>query len=252
MKKSLIIILLISVILIMTMTYVYAANTTVTLEGTTNVTPGSTGTITVKVSSSDTIGVVSGVITTDSNITIESENDVVGLNGWSVTYNSQDGKFNAYKAKGATSEEIIKITYKAVDSEGTGSINVNQLQVVNVDYDEEELSDITKSITIKNQITDDPTNDPTDNPADDPANKPADDPTDNPTDDPANNPTDNTDKTNTGTSKDNSSLSTSTTATKTLPYAGMVQKVVLPMSVILLGIVGVGTYFGYRKYRGIK
>lgn len=240
MKKSLIIILLISVILTMTMTYVYAANTTVTLEGTTNVTPGSTGTITIKISSSDTIGVVSGVITTDSNITIESEDDVVGLNGWTVTYNSQDGKFNAYKAKGATSEEIIKITYKAVDLEGTGSITVNQLQVVNVDYDEEELNDITKSITIKNQITDNPADDP----ADDPENKPADNPSDK--------PVNNTDKENTGTSKNNSSLSTSTTETKTLPYAGVMTKVVLPISLILLGIVGVGTYLEYRKYRGIK
>lgn len=248
MKKSLIIVLLISVILTMTMTYVYAANTTVTLEGTTNVTPGSTGTITIKVSSSDAIGVVSGVIATDSNITIESEDDVVGLNGWTVTYNSQDGKFNAYKAKGATSEEIIKITYKAVDSEGAGSITVSKLQVTNINYDEEELSDITKSITIKNQTVDDPTDDP----VDDPADNPADDPTDDPTDDPADNPTDNTNKPNNGTSNKNSSTSTSTTATKTLPYAGVVQKVVLPMSVILLGIVGVGTYFGYRKYRGIK
>lgn len=249
MKKSLMIILLIAIILYITATCVLADNAPISLEGETSVAPGSTGTITVKVSSNDTIGVVSGFIGYDSNIT---SIQVSGKNNWTVTYNSETGKFNAYKAEGGTSEEIIQITYTASSIEGTATITLSSLQVTNIDYETENASDLTKSISIENSTVDEPADDPTDDPTDNPTDDPTDNPADDPTDDPADNPTDNTNKPNNGTSNKNSSTSTLTTATKTLPYAGVVQKVVLPMSVILLGIVGVGTYFGYRKYRGIK
>ena len=85
MKKSLIIMLFISIILCMITTSVFADTVPVSLEGSTSATPGSTVTVNVKISSSDTIGVVSGVIGYNSNITSV---EVLGKNNWVVTYNS--------------------------------------------------------------------------------------------------------------------------------------------------------------------
>ena len=266
MKKSLMIILFISIILCITATCVFAETVPVSLEGETNVTPGSTGTVNVKISSSDTIGVVSGVIGYDSNITSV---EVSGKNNWTVTYNSETGKFNAYKAEGAKSEEIIQIKYTASNTEGTGTITLSSLQVTNINYETENVSDITKDITIKNSTTDDPVDDPsekpTDKPTDDPSDKPTDDPSDKPSDDPSDKPSDNNDNKNTSDGKNtNSGISngkntndaTSKTETitpaKKLPYAGIVTKVVLPISIVLVGVISVGAYMGLRKYRGIK
>ena len=91
MKKSLIIMLFISIILCMITTCVFADTVPVSLEGSTSATPGSTVTVNVKISSSDTIGVVSGVIGYNSNITSV---EVSGKNNWVVTYNSETGKYS--------------------------------------------------------------------------------------------------------------------------------------------------------------
>ena len=275
MKKSLMIMLFISIILCITATCVFAETVPVSLEGETSVTPGSTGTVNVKISSSDTIGVVSGVIGYDSNITSV---EVSGKNNWVVTYNSETGQFNAYKAEGAKLEEIIQIKYTVSNTEGTGTITLSSLQVTNINYETENVSDITKDITIKNSTTDDPvddpsdkptdkpTDDPSDKPTDAPSDKPSDKPTDDPSDEPANKPaddpaekpTDNNEKKNTnsgisnGTNGATTSKTDTITSAKTLPYAGIMTKVVLPISIVLVGIISVGAYMELRKYRGIK
>lgn len=262
MKKSLMIMLFISIILCMTVTCVFAETVPVSLEGETSVTPGSTGTVNVKISSSDTIGVVSGVIGYDSNITSV---EVSGKNNWTVTYNSETGKFNAYKAEGAKSEEIIQIKYTASNTEGTGTITLSSLQVTNINYETENVSDITKDITIKNSTTDDPVDDPTDKPTDDPSDKPSDKPADDPSEKPTDDPAENSGNKNTSDGKNTNSgilngkntndatLKTETiTPAKKLPYAGIMTKVGLPIGIVLVGAISVGAYMGLRKYRGIK
>ncbi len=146
MKKSLIIMLFISIILCMITTCVFADTVPVSLEGSTSATPGSTVTVNVKISSSDTIGVVSGVIGYNSNITSV---EVSGKNNWVVTYNSETGKFNAYKAEGGSTEEIIQIKYVTSNTEGTGTITLSDLQITNTNYETKNINDITKNITIK-------------------------------------------------------------------------------------------------------
>ena len=247
MKKSLIIIFFIAIILCIATTCVLAESGPISLEGETSVAPGSTGTVNVKISSSDTIGVVSGIIGYDSNIT---NVEVSGKNNWSLTYNSETGKFNIYNPEGAETEEIIQIKYTVSNTEGTGTITLSNLQVTNMKYETENVSDVTKTITIENSTISDPTDDPADDPTDDPTNDPSDDNNQNNTNDGKN--------TNIGTSNGtnangtNTSKTTTTAPGKTLPYAGIMTKVVLPIGIVLVGVVSVGTYIGYKKYKGIK
>lgn len=237
MKKSLIIMLFISIILCMITTCVFADTVPVSLEGSTSATPGSTVTVNVKISSSDTIGVVSGVIGYNSNITSV---EVSGKNNWVATYNSETGKFNAYKAEGGSTEEIIQIKYVTSNTEGTGTITLSDLQITNTNYETKNINDITKNITIKKES--------------------ADNPADNPTDEPTDNTIDNsTDKTEDQSSDNKSTIKDSTTSkadtktsVKTLPYAGKMKEIVLPIGIVLLGIISVVAYMGYKKYREIK
>ena len=238
MKKNLITIVLMLIMLCITTTYVFADNTPISLEGAETVTPGQEGSVTIKVSSSDAIGVVSGYIKYDSNI---ASIEVSGKNNWSVTYNSETGKFNVYKAEGATSEEIIEIKYTASNEESTGTITLSELQVTTINYETQDVSDITKSISIKNETIDDPVDDPT-------QDNPTEEPTENPSEQPAGN---NNIKNDVTTNSSAPTTSTSTTATKTLPYAGVMTKVVLPIGTVLAVIAAVVVYLGYRKYKGI-
>lgn len=217
MKKSLIVMLFVSIMLCLIATSVFADTAPISLEGKTSVIPGSTGTVTVKVSSDDTVGVVSGYIKYDSNLT---NIQVLGKNNWTVTYNSETGKFNVVKPEGAKSEEIIEIKYTASNTEGTGTITLSNLQVTNINYDTEDVSDIAKAISIKKSIPDNPEEEPTKKPVVNPLQKP-------------------------------SNSNSLTTAAKTLPKAGAMTKVILPISIVLVGIVLVGVYLGYRKYKGI-
>lgn len=242
MKKSVIVMLFISIILCLTVTSVFADTAPISLEGKTSVTPGETGTVNVKISSNDTIGVVSGYIKYDSNLT---NIQVSGKNNWTVTYNSETGKFNVVKPEGAKSEEIIEIKYTSSNAEGTGTITLSNLQVTNINYDTEDVSDIAKTISIKNSIPDNPVEEPSDKPSDKPAEEPADKPADKPAEEPTKKPVANP-------SQEPSNSNSLTTAAKTLPKAGVMTKVILPISIVLVSIVSVGVYLGYRKYKGIK
>lgn len=229
MKKSLIIMLFISIILCMITTCVFADTVPVSLEGSTSATPGSTVTVNVKISSSDTIGVVSGVIGYNSNITSV---EVSGKNNWVVTYNSETGKFNAYKAEGGSTEEIIQIKYVTSNTEGTGTITLSDLQITNTNYETKNINDITKNITIKKESADNPTDNTIDNSTDKKEDQSSD---------------------NKSTIKDSTTSKTDTkTSVKTLPYAGKMKEIVLPIGIVLLGIISVVAYMEYKKYREIK
>lgn len=225
MKKSVIVMLFISIILCLTATSVFADIAPISLEGKTSVTPGETGTVTVKISSNDTIGVVSGYIKYDSNLT---NIQVSGKNNWTVTYNSETGKFNVVKPEGAKSEEIIEIKYTASNAEGTGTITLSNLQVTNINYDTEDVSDIAKTISIKKSTTEGPIKDPTENQGENQIKKPEN-----------------------NSAKEQVNNNSLTIAPKTIPYAGAMTKVVLPIGILLAVIVTIGLYLGYRKYKGI-
>lgn len=137
-------------------------------------------------------------------------------------------------------ERIIQIKYTASNTEGTGTITLSSLQVTNINYQTENVSDITKEVAIKNSTADDQIDDPAEDPAGNNGNK----------------NTNDGKNTNSGISNGTNGATTSKTDTitsaKTLPYAEIMTKVVLPISIVLVVVISVGAYMGLRKYRGIK
>lgn len=104
--------------------------------------------LTVKLFSSDTIGIISGKITGDENVQIIKVN---GRNNWNLTYNSETGVFNIYKAEGAKDEEIITIEYKPINENATGRITISNLNATSIDYISKVLPNAEKYIQIKGQ-----------------------------------------------------------------------------------------------------
>ena len=149
MKKSFIIIFLVLIMSILMGTCVIATETTINLEGSTTVPPGGTSTLNLKISSEETIGVISGKIEYDSNI-----NNIIlsAKNNWTVTYNSETGVFNVYKAEGAKIEEIMEIKYTVSDTVSLGTIKVDDIKMVNINYELKSVESITKEINIQKVI----------------------------------------------------------------------------------------------------
>lgn len=228
MKKLYLIVMLMIVILSLTFTSVYAITATVSLNGEEKVEPGTKNKILVSIASSDTIGGVEGKLVTSSNISKISEENVSGKNGWTVTYNAEDGIFNAFKATGTNGEEIFEIEYTTGNEEGTAKIELKDLTVTDINYDEEQVGDISKTITIAKN-SEEPKEDQKDNKIN------------------TQNVVINTDNTSKNISTKESATSTKTSS---LPYAGIVN-VILPIVIIGI-IVGLCSYVGYKKYRGIK
>ena len=88
----------------------YAAEKQVTLIGNNEVEAEKTQTINVKISNNEPVGVIEGVLKTDSNIEITSFKSI--KSDWALTYNKSNGKFNCYNAKGIENAEILQIEYK--------------------------------------------------------------------------------------------------------------------------------------------
>lgn len=151
MKKSKIFIFLIAIMLLVS-TYVYAADysviPTISMEGETTAKPGETKTLTVKIVCEDLVGVVSGKIEKNENI---SSMTVKGKNNWNLTYNSETGVFNIIKAEGEKTAEIMTIEYTVGNEEGTGKITINDVQFTTTDYNEVDVSSASKQISIKNE-----------------------------------------------------------------------------------------------------
>lgn len=147
MKKNIITILFAIVFLSILTTVVYGAEPQITIDGDNTVKPGKTKELTINISSNEEIGIVSGKIEANSNIT---DIIVTGVNSWNLTYNSNTGVFNIYKAEGAKEEEIITIQYKAGE-EGTGTITLSNLKMTTINYESKDIEDVTKNITIANE-----------------------------------------------------------------------------------------------------
>lgn len=147
------IILIMLIMLLVGITNVYAAGAKIIVgaEGTgEEAKAGETKTIAIKIQTeAEAVGMISGKIRAEGNITIE---EVAGKNGWSLTYNDQEGEtkgtFNLLKAAGAKAEEIMEIKYKAGE-EGTGKIILETINATDINYEMEQLTDIIKEITVK-------------------------------------------------------------------------------------------------------
>ena len=231
MKKLYLIGILMLVILSLAFTSVYAITATVNLNGDNKVEPGTTNKISVSIASSDTIGGIEGKIVTSSNITQLSEQSITGKNGWTVTYNAADGSFNAFKATGTKGEEILEIEYTVGNQEGTAKIELKDLTITNIEYQEEEIGDISKTINIEEKESEDPKDEDKNQVTPENTVKPDD----------AGKETKNIPA-----SKSDSSSSKASS----LPRTGIFS-ILVPIAIIG-AIVGVGSYLGYKKYRGIK
>ena len=248
MKKIYLILTLFLTILLAYATSVFAANTTLNLSGASSVTPGSTGKMTLHITSSNKIGGIEGVITKSSNIT---NIKVIAKNGWNnplideekdQTYNEETGNFIIYKPAGTSSGEIMEIEYTVSDSEGTGKIEIKDITVANVpDGDEEEVQPVSKSITIEEQQS--PEDPQPENPQ----------PEDSQKDEIKNTTTPSTTKDTSKTASENAAAknSSATSGKTNLPKAG-IASVVIPTSILILCIVGAIMFFRYKKYKGIK
>lgn len=243
MKKIYLLLSLFTIILLASVTSVFSANTTLTINGADNVTIGGTGKLTVQLTSSDVIGGVMGVISKNSNIT---NIEIVGKNGWNVgAFNKETGSFNIIKNEGASNEEIFEIQYTVSNSTGTGKIDIKDITVSNVqDYEEEEVQNISKSISIVNQQ--EPDNPQPDNP------QPEDPQPDTPSEQGNTANTNVVPKgTNTNSQKVDTKNTTSSTSKTVLPKAGL-GTIIIPCAVILIGVVAGCMYFKYKKYKGVK
>lgn len=148
MKKNIITILLTIVFLSILATLVYGADLQIAINGDSTVKPGESKELIINISSDEEIGIVSGKIEASSNIT---DMTVTGLNSWNLTYNSNTGEFNIYKAEGAKVQDIINIQYKAGAEEGTGTITLSNIKMTTISYVSEDIGTITKDITIENE-----------------------------------------------------------------------------------------------------
>lgn len=154
MKKNIITILFTIVFLSVLTTLVYGADPQIAINGDSTVKPGETKELTINISSDEEIGIVSGKIEASSNIT---DMTVTGVNNWNLTYNSNTGEFNIYKAEGTKVQDIINIQYKAGTEEGTGIISLSNIKMTTISYVSEDIGTITKDITIERTTPEPPT-----------------------------------------------------------------------------------------------
>ena len=135
---------------IMSLQCVYATKSIIQILGDDKANKGDDKQLTVKLLSSDTIGIISGKIMENENVQIIKVN---WKNNWNLTYNSKTGEFNIYKAEGAKEEEIITIEYKAINENATGKITISNLKATSIEYISETLSNAEKNVQINEQET---------------------------------------------------------------------------------------------------
>lgn len=221
MKKS-IIISLVLLIICSIATTIYAAETKLVLTGDNETQAGKTGTMYVKVSSDESIGSITFTVAKSDNV---SSIKCTSENGWTITPNESISKYNAYKATGAKDENIMKIEYTLKDdAEGTAKIEVTQITAATIEGDEvENISNVSKTITIKEETPNDGDKD-------------------------NNVPDNNVPNNNAG--KDNEQKNNpSTAANKTINYAGLENYAFAIIAVVAL--IATIAYIKYKQYKNI-
>lgn len=144
MKRKKIIIVLI-LIMFFSITTVFASEQNLEVIGDDKANINESKTLIIRMNSEEEIGVVSGKIARNDNI---EEITVKGKNNWNLTYNKETGDFILLKAEGAKEEEIMSIEYLVGNNEGKGTITLNNLKLTTIQYETENLLDITKEIDI--------------------------------------------------------------------------------------------------------
>ena len=71
-------------------------------------------------------------------------------------YNTSNNKFLLSNANGGDNVEILEIKYTVTNEEGNAEIKINDIEVANIDYEEEEIGTISKQIKIE-KVQDIPT-----------------------------------------------------------------------------------------------
>ena len=126
----------------------YAANNDLVFSGETNIKPGTTNTVDVEVNSSNSIVTISGIIECTSDI---KDISIKEKNGWTLTYNSDTGNFQIFKASGASKESIMTITYTlANNTNQTQKITLKDLSITTTAYNTTNPSDLIHEIKISN------------------------------------------------------------------------------------------------------
>ena len=148
MKNKIIITFITIVLVSLLTTLVCAAEPQITINGDNTAKVKEEKELKIKIFSDEEIGIISGKIEANGNIT---NMNVTGINGWNLTYNKETGVFNIYKAEGSKSEEIISIKYTTGNVEGQGSITLSNLKMTTISYKSTEIGNVTKNITIANE-----------------------------------------------------------------------------------------------------
>lgn len=245
----------------------YASTPNVNLTGKTSVYPNEVEEIIVKISSDDSIGVIEGKLSADSNIEI-TEFSVIDSK-WTLTHNKRTGFFNALYAYGAKNEDVLKIKYKLKNGAKEGTIKLSNISLTTIEYNTIEISEALIKVTAKEQPQTENTSDNKDNTAStiDKSNKENKNNT-NITDDKKTN----VDETKNNSSKNNdSNKSTNKTQNETtvkeekeqnsenadsrkantiIPQLGQNRSIIIIISII--GIVGLVFIKKYKKLKQIK
>lgn len=132
MKKIQFIMLFFDIFLVIMATQVQAIQANVGFVGQKEVETGKEYTLNVKVSNDVAIGVIQGVLSYDNNIQNVTIN--ASYNGWTTTYNTENGIFNSFNAVGTKEGEILQITYKLKDGANTGIITISNIELTTIDY----------------------------------------------------------------------------------------------------------------------
>lgn len=232
MKKSLImgiIVLLICSLGLVPVGAIYVIDgTNLVLTGEDELKAGETGTMYVKIVSDKTIGSVTFTIEKSDNVkSIQCTSE----NSWAVTENPNISKYNVVKAVGTTNESVMKIQYTLSEDASVGEevkIEIKEITAATTEGEElDSISNASKTVTIIEEINNDGNDD---EPA---GNEPA---GDKPAED---KPAENT------TSVNNST----TTANKTIIYAGLQSYTFAIIGGTVL--IAVIAYIKYKQYKNI-
>ena len=273
-KMTLVLILLV-LVLFAGNVYASTPNVTITLDKS-EVEIGDTFEVTISASAEDAIDGLSSKIEYDENILEKVSSELIDSDNWS-DLDTFPNLVATWKTIGTekTSADIYKITFKVKDNAEAQDLEIKLSDVIlSHTGGQENLEDITKTITVKAKGNSNPSdnddNDDNDNTGDN-DNKDNDNTGDNKDDN--NNEEDNKDDNN-GSIEDNkengedssgiknsgsdnlelkagsSKVLDSTTSQKEIPYAGEWSKIIAILIVIFAAL-GVNGYVLYKKYKNI-
>lgn len=273
-KLKMILVLILSVLVLFAgNVYASTPNVTITLDKS-EVEIGDTFEVTMSASAEDAIDGLSSKIEYDENVLEKVSSELIDSDNWS-DLDTFPNLVATWKTIGTekTSADIYKITFKVKDNVEAQDLEIKLSDVIlSHTGGQENLEDITKTITIKAKGNSNPSdNDDNDNTGDN-DNKDNDNTGDN-KDDNNNNEEDNNDDNNgdIGDSKENGENSSdiknsgsdnlelkagsskvldSTTSQKEIPYTGEWSKIIAILIVVFTAL-GVKGYVLYRKYKNI-